>query len=57
MCSIVKCEMGENPVCLLHASSYLAGAAGGSYRKKKGGWEELEIALGNVGRADTNFVR
>lgn len=30
---------------------------GGSYRKKKGGWEELEIALGNVGRADTNFVR
>lgn len=45
---------GENPVCLLHASSYLGGS---SYRKKKGGWEELEIALGNVGRAGTNFVR
>lgn len=29
----------------------------GSYRKKKGGWEELEIAPGNVGRAGTNFVR
>lgn len=39
------------------ACKQLPCGAGGSYRKKKGCWEELEIALGNVGRADTNFVR
>lgn len=47
VCSVVKCEMGEFPcVCCMQAATWRS-----SYRKKKGGWEELEIALGNVGRA------